>query len=97
MNENEKILTDKSEKWLPSLGLFQSQQICIVKTWVDIIESKMSYSESEPEFNLAINLVSDFDSDSASDSDSDYSSASMNLLIFAFFVLYLHSSKKTYG
>ena len=54
------------------------------------IKSKMIYSESESDFNFAINSVSDFDSTSNSDSDSesDFSSAFMNLYflypIFAF-------------
>ena len=57
----------------------------------------MSYSESESDFNFAINSVSDFDSTSNSDSDcgseSDFSSAFMNQDICIFFILYLHSSK----
>ena len=61
--------------------------------WVNIIKSKMSYSESELDSNFAINSVSDFDSASESDSESDSSSAFMNLDICIFFTLYLHSSK----
>ena len=38
----------------------------------------MSYSESEPDFNFAINLP-DFDSESESEPEFDYSSAFMNL------------------
>ena len=63
--------------------------------WVKIIKSKMTYSESESEwdFSFAINLVSDFDSASEcyskSDSESDFSLALMNLDICIFFILYL--------
>ena len=41
----------------------------------------MSYSESELDFNFAINLVSDFDSTFVSEceSESDFSSVFMNL------------------
>ena len=55
----------------------------------------MIYSESEPELdsNIAFTLVSDFDSASESDSesDSDFSSVVINLDIYIFFALYLHS------
>ena len=63
--------------------------------WVKIIKTKMSYSESESDFNFAINLVSDFHSasESNSESESDFSSVFMNLGICIFFILYLHSSK----
>ena len=63
--------------------------------WNVKIESKMIHSESESDFNFAINSVSDFDSTSNSDSDSesDFSSVFMNLDICIFFILYLHSSK----
>ena len=61
----------------------------------------MTYSESELDSNFAINSVSDFDtasdSDSGSDSDPDFSSVVMNLDICIFFILDLHSSKKTRG
>ena len=63
------------------------------------IESKMSYSESEPDLNFAINSLSNFDptfSESKSESDdseSDFSSVFMNLDICIFFTLYLHFSK----
>ena len=57
----------------------------------------MTYSElkSEADSNFAINSLSEFDSDSDPDSHSDYDSHSdsMNLLIFVFFILYLHSPK----
>ena len=55
----------------------------------------MSYSESGPDSNFAINSASNFDSssESNSESESDYSSAFMNLDICIFFILYLHSSK----
>ena len=56
----------------------------------------MSHSESESDFsNFDINLASDFDSTSKSqsDSESDFNSIFMNLGIFFFFILYLHSSK----
>ena len=64
------------------------------------IKSKMIYSESESDFNFAINSVSDFDSTSKSasdDSESDFSSVFMNLDICIFFTLHLHSSKNTCG
>ena len=56
----------------------------------------MSYSESEPDSNFAINSASNFDyssSESNSESESDFSSVFMNLDICVFFILYLHSSK----
>ena len=56
----------------------------------------MSYSESEPDFNFAINPASKFDSssdESHSEFESDFSSVFMNLGICVFFILYLHSSK----
>ena len=54
-----------------------------------------SESESEPDSRFAVNSVSDFDSASESDSESgsDFSSVLMNLDIYIFFALYLHSSK----
>ena len=54
----------------------------------------MSYSESELDYNFAINSVSDFDSASESDSEFGSSSAFINLDICIFFTLYLHSPKK---
>ena len=49
----------------------------------------MSYSESEPDSNFAINSASNFDSsESSSESESDFSSVSMNLEICIFFILY---------
>ena len=62
---------------------------------VKIINSKMSYSESESDFSFAIDSVSDFDSDfeSKCDSESDSSLVFMNLDICISFILYLHSSK----
>ena len=52
------------------------------------------YSESESDFNFAINTASDFDSTSESDdSESDFSSVFINQGICIFLVLYLHSSK----
>ena len=73
----------------------------IKNVWVNIIKSKMTYSELESDFSFAINLVSSFDSASQSDSDtdseSDSSLAVINLDIFIFFILYLHSSKETCG
>ena len=59
----------------------------------------MTYSESEPNFNFAINSASDFDStsESGSESESDFSSAFINVDICIFFTLYLHSSKNTCG
>ena len=53
----------------------------------------MSYSESDSDFNFAINSVSHFDSAFESESESDFSSVFMNLDICIFFILYLHSSK----
>ena len=53
--------------------------------------NKLTYSESEPNFSFAINLVSDFHS--ASESESDSSLGLINLDICIFFTLYLHSSK----
>ena len=59
----------------------------------------MSYSESESDFNFAINLLSNFVpifSDSKSqfdDSESDFSSVFINLDICIFFAVYVHSSK----
>ena len=46
----------------------------------------MSYSESESDFNFAINSVSDFDSTAVSEyeSESDFSSVFMNLEICTF-------------
>ena len=49
------------------------------------IENRMS--------SYVINSVSDFDSDSDFESDSNFSLASINLIIFALFFLYVHSSK----
>ena len=39
----------------------------------------MSYSESESDFNFAINSVSDFNSESESKSESDFSSVFMTM------------------
>ena len=76
---------------------FKKQPSMYCENMEKIIESKMTYlksePESEPDSKFAINSVSNVDSDSDSDSDSDFSSGSMNLLIFVFFILYLHSSK----
>ena len=57
--------------------------------------SKMSYSESEPDFSNSLsNFVSIFsESKSESDSESDFNSVFLNLGICVFFTLYLHSSK----
>ena len=59
-----------------------------------MIKSKMCYSESESDFNIAINSVSDLDPASVSDcnfeSESDFGSVFMNLDIR---ILYLQSSK----
>ena len=62
--------------------------------------SKMTYSESEPDFsNFVINSLSTFApifSESKSKSDdyeSDFSSVFINLDICIFLVLYFHSSK----
>ena len=55
----------------------------------------MSYSESGPDSNFAINSASNFDysSESISESESDFSSVFMNLDICVSFILYLHSAK----
>ena len=55
----------------------------------------MSYSESGPDSNLAINSASNFaySYSSFSESESDFSSVFINLDICIFFTLYLHSSK----
>ena len=71
----------------------RSSHLLIAKTWIKIIESKMAYSESELDSNFVFNSMSDFDSDSDSESESESNSVFMNLVIFIFFVLYLHSSK----
>ena len=62
--------------------------------------SKMSYSESEPDFsNFVINSLSNFatifsDSKSESDdSESDFNSVFINLDVCIFLALNLHSSK----
>ena len=57
----------------------------------------MTYSESESDFNFAINSASVFDSasESGSESKSDFSSVFMNLGICIIYTLYLHSSKLT--
>ena len=64
----------------------------------------MTYSESESDFNIAINSVSGFDSttsesgpESVSESESDFSSVFTNLEKNFFFTLHLHSSKWTCG
>ena len=61
--------------------------------WNVKIESKMIHSESESDFNFAINLASDFNSvsNSASDSDyeSDFSAAFMNVDICISFIFYI--------
>ena len=61
----------------------------------------MIYSESELDFNFAINSASDFESASESgsnsESESEFSSAFMNLDTCNFFILYLRTSKKTCG
>ena len=67
----------------------RSNHLCIVKTQVKVIESKMTYSESESDSNFASNSLSDSNFDSEFDSNSLF----MNLVIFIFFDLYLHSSK----
>ena len=62
----------------------------------------MFYSESESDFfNFAINSLSNFDptfSEYKSESDNseyDFSSVFVNLDIYIFFTLYLHSPKET--
>ena len=42
-----------------------------INVWVEIIKSKITYSESELDSIFLINSVSDFDSDSDSESDFD--------------------------
>ena len=60
-----------------------------------MIERRAIYSESESELDssFAINSVSDFESASESDFEYDSSVAFMNLDIWIFFTLYLHSFK----
>ena len=57
----------------------------------------MSYSEAGPDSHFAINSASNVNSSSESNSEfefeSDFSSVFMNLDIFVFYILYLHSSK----
>ena len=61
----------------------------------------MTYSESEPDSNVAINSASNFvptfsQYKSESESESDFSSVVMNLDICIFYIyiyIYLHSSK----
>ena len=55
----------------------------------------MSYSESGPDSNFAINSASSFDSSSESNSEpeSDFNSVFMNLDVCVSFIIYLHSSK----
>ena len=61
--------------------------------------SKMSYSESEPDSNFAINSLSIFatifsgSKSESDDSESDFNSVFINLDICIFFALYLYSSK----
>ena len=55
--------------------------------------SKMSYSESEPDSNFAINSLSTLSETESDDSESDFNSVFMSLDICVFFTLYLHSSK----
>ena len=62
------------------------------------IESEMTYSESEPDLNFAINSASNFvptfsESKSEPESESDFSSVFINLDICIYFTLYLHFSK----
>ena len=47
----------------------RNSHLCIVKTWMKITESKMTYSESESDSIFTFNSVSDF----TTDSDSDFS------------------------
>ena len=55
----------------------------------------MSYWESGPDSNFALNSASNFDSscESNSESESDFSSVFYESKHFCFFTLYLHSSK----
>ena len=55
--------------------------------------SKMSYSESESDFNFVINSLSAFSESESYDFESDFNAVFMNLDICIFFTLYLHSSK----
>ena len=48
----------------------------------------MSYSESEPDSNVDINSVPDFDSGSESDSECHFSLALMNLDVWIFFFVH---------
>ena len=58
--------------------------------------SKMSYSESEPDFPNSLSILALIFSESKSESDCsefDFSSVVMNLDVCVFFILYLYSSK----
>ena len=55
--------------------------------------SKMSYSESEPDFYNFLSTIAPIFSES--ESESDFNSVFINLGICVFFALYLQSSKQT--
>ena len=97
MSETKSISDSKllSQKYRPKQNLFKVNKNVRVK----LINSKMTYSESQSHFSFGINSVSDFDfvsksnSNSEPESESDFSSVFMNLDVCVFFILYLHSSK----
>ena len=66
-----------------------------------IIESKMTYleSESEPDSNFAVNSASEFDSHSDSDSNSALMNLAMfvNLVMFVNFFFYSHYRINSYA
>ena len=68
-----------------------------INVWVEIIKSKMTYSESELDSIFLINSISDFDSDSDSDFESDFRLAVMNLDICIFFILFIPRNKPADG
>ena len=58
--------------------------------------SKMSYSESEPDFSNSLSTLAPVFSESkpeSDDSESGFNSLFINLDVYVFFTLYLHSSK----
>ena len=61
--------------------------------WLLIFLNDYSLSDSNSDFGFDSVSDSNSDSDSDSYSDSDFKSVFMNLDMFIFFVLYLHSSK----
>ena len=80
--------------------IFNLPKVSKIANFFDLPKgSKMTYSESESEsdFNFAINSAPDLDYTSEprseSGSESDFSSVFMNIGVCILFTLYLHSSK----